>query len=80
MKAQIQLMSYGILTVLGATRGTVQREKERVSALALFYTGTEYVSSIWNSAGSSLLKLVLDDRRLRNIFNKSMFSPVTFEI
>ena len=49
-------------------------------ACVLFHTGTEYVSSIWNSAGSSLLKLVLEERRLRNIFSRSMFSPVTFEI
>lgn len=51
-----------------------------VRVCVLFHTGTEYVSSIWNSAGSSLLKLVLEERRLRNIFSRSMFSPVTFEI
>lgn len=38
------------------------------------------MSSIWNSAGSSLLKVVLGDSRLRNIFSRSMFSPVTLEI
>lgn len=27
-----------------------------------------------------MLKLVLEERRFRNIFSKSMFSPVTFEI
>lgn len=27
-----------------------------------------------------MLKLVLEERRLRNILSRSMFSPVTFEI
>lgn len=27
-----------------------------------------------------MLKVVLEDRRFKNIFNKSMFSPVTFDI
>jgi len=56
----------------------LQRITEK--ACAPFLTGTEYVSSIWNSAGSSLLKVVREERRFKNIFSRSMFSPVTFEI
>ncbi len=42
-------------------------------------TGTEKVSSIWNSAGSSASNETLVDSRLRNIFSSPRFSPVTFD-
>ena len=45
----------------------------------MYIPGTEYVSSIWNSAG---LSSVFGDRELRrfiNIFKRSRFSPVTFD-
>ena len=49
------------------------------SMVRMYIPGTEYVSSIWNSAG---LSSVFGDRELRrfiNIFNRSRFSPVTFD-
>lgn len=42
-------------------------------------TGTENVSSIWNSAGSDTSHFIRVDNRFKNIFNKSRFSPVTFD-
>ena len=41
--------------------------------------GTENVSSIWNSAGSPRLHFTRVDNRFKNIFNRSMFSPDTFD-
>lgn len=42
-------------------------------------TGTEKVSSIWNSAGSETSYLCRVDNRLRNILSRSRFSPVTLD-
>ena len=38
------------------------------------------MSSIWNSEGSSFLKCARIESKLRNIFSRSRFSPVTLEI
>lgn len=42
-------------------------------------TGTWYVSSIWNCAGSLSFCGVLDDRRFKNIVRRSRFSPDTLD-
>lgn len=41
--------------------------------------GTEYVSSIWNSAGNFSMPPIRVVSKFRNIFNRSKLSPVTFD-
>lgn len=43
------------------------------------FTGTEYVSSIWNSAGSLSWLVILAVNRFKNIFKRSKFSPLTLD-
>ena len=45
----------------------------------ILLTGTEKVSSIWNSGGSDRLYGSLVDSKFINIFSRSRFSPVTLE-
>lgn len=42
-------------------------------------TGTEYVSSIWNSAGSESRLTTRVVNKFKNILSKSKFCPVTFD-
>ena len=57
----------------------LQNTLSQTSRTVAVHTGTEKVSSIWNSAGLEMSHLTRVDRRLRNIFSRSRFSPVTLD-
>ena len=59
---------------------SIQNDLHDCKSGILVLTGTEKVSSIWNSGGLLCCELSLVVSRFMNIFSKSRFSPVTLEI